>query len=262
MQFSSVDGDDNWHGSPPSNASKTISPERYKLLFFTGILLAIAPWIYHSSVYWRLNNARGELHKIKDKTKKVNEEIQNLAKEAQKKTLQANMLEHENDELLRELRMNGDRVDLGSKMYKEAGELEEITLARIEDVEGAIRSKSKRSVIDQYGDGPYHVNVTLAEPPGPGGDRWFVIETASTDLMPHAVDHFLKLVDQKQFDGWTMAHQSTSSQVLHAIATSPEAYKFFGHPENDVLGRLAYTEHSKEYPIRQYSGTFVFGYGD
>jgi cyclophilin family peptidyl-prolyl cis-trans isomerase len=166
-------------------------------------------------------------------------------------------VETNNNELLKVLTRAGDSVDVDSAAYKKAEETEEKYFTRIDEIEQAIQAKSKNTVVKKYGLSPVQVNVTLQADAVTGGDqRWFLVEMAPINVMPHSVDFFLGLVEKKFYNGMTLLKQTTGSPTLHTAEIDTNTMQFVDR-RRDQLSRLAFPEHSDDYPVQKYSVAFT-----
>jgi len=256
--------------------SSSSSSNRFnKLAFLLGLVLMVAPWFYHSSLNWTILSLREDILVMQDKQDGLLRDIRTWTGQLDDLKRQSKPLEDGNDALLQKLRAVGDTVDTDSNQYRQAEQQENAYLDRIEQLEETIQRRSVRDVTLRYGEGPYRINVTLTEgmasQQGNGGapdnHRWFVIETAPTSLMPHAVDLFTRMaVDYKLYDGLTLlvphhGSDNAESSLLHTVALSATTYEYLDkHFEASVpnlVPKLAFAEHSDRYPIEKYSVAFA-----
>ena len=76
----------------------------------------------------------------------------------------------------------------------------------------------------------------------------FVIEMALLLEMPHAVLHFLQMVELKLWDGLSLIHGSDSDDIL-ATPMTVDKHQWAGKRFEDAnLTRMAFTEFSPTYP--------------
>ena len=76
----------------------------------------------------------------------------------------------------------------------------------------------------------------------------FVIELASVEEMPHAVHHFLQMVDRRLWDGLSFVHGKDSDVVL-ATPMVLSSHEWVGKRFVDAnLTQMAFTEFSESFP--------------
>jgi hypothetical protein len=266
---------------------------RRHLMFPLGMLLAVAPWIYHSSINWRIRSLKSSIVIIQRESKKLHDHLEHFSERYRQQKQKILSLEHENSELLKSLAAEGEEqgdVDAleESNYYVEAEQTENLYIERINTLEEAIQNRSKRHAAEKYGEGKYLVNVTLTEASllsssqspynrqqqdsmkqgyASVEQRWFLIETAPINLMPHAVDHFIRMVEVQLWDGLSMSAGvslgGSNSNLIHSTTVSADTNQYLQHyyEEHAENGNhqttLAFAEHSAEYPIEKYSGEYL-----
>ena len=76
----------------------------------------------------------------------------------------------------------------------------------------------------------------------------FVIQMALLDEMPHAVNHFLRMVELKLWDGLSLVH-GADSDIISATPLEVDTHQWAGQRFEDAnLTRMAFTEYSTTYP--------------
>lgn len=99
---------------------------------------------------------------------------------------------------------------------------------------------------NRFGDGPHRVKVTLED--NNGTFNTFVIELAMLIEMPHAVHHFLQMIDLQLWDGLALVH-GTESDIIKATPLSLDTHQWAGQRFVDSnLTQMAFTEFSSTYP--------------
>ncbi len=98
-----------------------------------------------------------------------------------------------------------------------------------------------------FGKGPYYVEFKVSID---GSSKWFTIETAPNDAMPHAVYYFLDMVDKKTWDNTVFVHNE--DRILSSVLASPEGED----KKHLVENTLAFPEYSDSFPHEKY--TFGF----
>jgi hypothetical protein len=103
-------------------------------------------------------------------------------------------------------------------------------------------------MMQRYGSGPYRIRVQVRD--DANVRSFFVIETALSIEMPHAIDHFLRMVERNLWDGLALVYE-TSSKVIMAtpISLDDDIHSWAG--ERFVranLTHMAFTEYSPTFP--------------
>ena len=93
-----------------------------------------------------------------------------------------------------------------------------------------------------------------------GKSSSFVIRMANIVEMPHAVNHFLRMVEEKLWDGLSFVHEYGSHVVMATPLTKDASHTWAGQRFSDAgLTHMAFTESSTSYPpphLRKYSVAF------
>jgi hypothetical protein len=237
--------------------NKRAPSDHSKLILALGFLLIVAPWIHHSSLQWRLSSLGSEVTDMQTGRKKLLSDLKRATESLRKAKGEISKMETENSGLVGDLSAHGDFADVESNVYAESEELEEKFIERIEQLESAVQKRSARSVLAKYGIGPFYIKVTLTDDAGSGKGNAFVVETAPLQLMPHAIDHFLQMVEHKLWNGLTMVHRYTGSDVIHSsplVADTGQVDEKRFKKAN--LTHMSFSEHSTEYPMEKYSVVF------
>lgn len=101
--------------------------------------------------------------------------------------------------------------------------------------------------LNRYGNGQYRFKVNVRDT----RDilRYFIIETAMLAEMPHAIDHFFKMIEQKLWDGLVLVHEPHSLVVSANPETTDDTHAWAGKRFVDAnITHMAFTEHSQTYP--------------
>lgn len=240
-----------------SSRNKKAPTDHSKLILCLGFFLIVAPWIHHSSLQWRLSSLGSEVTDLQMGRKKLISDLKRATDSLRKTKEEIKTTETENSGLVADLSAHGDNADVESNVYVESEELEEKFIKRIEQLERAIQKRSARSVLNKYGTGPFYIKVTLTDDAGSGKGNAFVIETAPLNLMPHAIDHFLQMVEHKLWDGLNMVHRYIGSNVIHSSPQVTETGKSDEKRfQKAKLTQMSFSEHSGLYPMETYSVAF------
>ena len=77
----------------------------------------------------------------------------------------------------------------------------------------------------------------------------FVIETAMVAEMPHAIDHFARMVENELWNGLALIHESNSEIISATPMLTDETHAWAGKRFVDAnLTHMAFTEHSPTFP--------------
>lgn len=111
----------------------------------------------------------------------------------------------------------------------------------------ALQNATRRLLKARYGPGPtYKVALRLQFPKSMGGDEEsLVVETASLELMPHAVHVFLDSCVTRRSETWSGAFHRNAGHVLQAYVKAEGAKG------------LAYQEYSPDFPHKKYTLGFA-----
>ena len=105
-----------------------------------------------------------------------------------------------------------------------------------------------------FGPGPFRIRIELASEPV---NEYFIVETAPLSIMPHAVYHFLKMVQHNLWDGLSMVSRSSEpilqATPLNALTNTWEDKRF----EDANVTHMAFTEYSFDYPPKKYTLAFA-----
>lgn len=155
-------------------------------------------------------------------------------------------LDHENDKMFRILQKNGATADLENEQYAQIEQVEDAMLVRIDDLEKHIKENSAKAVVESYGGGPHRVDVVVKDQAGVSSK--FVIQMALLLEMPHAIHHFLQMVELKLWDGLSLVN-GIDSEIVTATPVSLEGHEWGGKRFVDAnLTQMAFTEFSETFP--------------
>lgn len=142
----------------------------------------------------------------------------------------------------------GTIADMESEEYQALEEEEELLVERIDQLEKHIQQSAiKRLSESRYGYGQYRFKVNVRDQQ----DRlsYFVIETAMLAEMPHAIDHFFKMIEKKLWDGLSLVHEPRSHIISAEPVMADETHAWARQRFVDAeLTHMAFTEHSPTYP--------------
>lgn len=79
--------------------------------------------------------------------------------------------------------------------------------------------------------------------------KFFVIETAMVVEMPHAIDHFARMVENELWNGLALVHESNAEIISATPMLTDETHAWTGKRFVDAnLTHMAFTEHSSTFP--------------
>lgn len=214
-----------------------------------------------------------QIQEFQAEQRNVVQKIESVTKSVRQTNSKIHSLHKENDSRMKELRENGGSyttLTVGTRQYEKVEQTEEALVRRLDLLEQHIQRTSAKLAVQAFGDQPHRVQVTITDMRDLVSS--FVIELAPLSEMPHAVYHFLRMVDLNIWDGLSFVlgegavHSTSAAAVdywvakpmkigLHDDYHSWENYRF----ESANLTHLAFTEHSTNYPGKgQYKYSVAF----
>ena len=160
-----------------------------------------------------------ELAALQVDTKLLIKSYQDKQKELGKATIMTGHLEREirqNEVFKRDLALAIKAEVNGPEIYNNGF----LIMKRMSQLQSEIQSISRREALESFGPGPYRIKIVVAflDENGKALERGsFTVELASLDHMPHSVEHFLKMVDQKLWDNTALVRQA--NHIIHASPT-------------------------------------------
>lgn len=246
---------DAW-SSPTFNDKQYGSNITQKWLIFLGIALIIAPWMSYLSTYNRITSLTQSIEDLQQRRKTLTKDLRKARSSVKKLKEDTTKMEANNKDMLTQLRAAGDEVDPENNAYVEAEKLEEGYVARIDQLEQTIQKRSAHRLLQNYGEGPYRVKFTLTDTFDVYGDSFF-IETTRRDVMPHAIEHFLEMVNRRLWDGQSIHHRGEGSNLLHIMTLNGHTQEWSDASFRAAnLTTLAFAEYSDLYPVQKYSVAF------
>jgi len=149
----------------------------------------------------------------------------------------------------------------------------EVMVKQVYALEKHIQQQSKREVIERYGPGPHFVRFEVVfmnqlenfRITNYAGSSWeqhgiqksnFTLELASLDIMPHSVNLFLDMIDQKLWDETVFVHNAE-----HVLEASPTTF-YNGQSKRHLFkekgtSNVVFQEYSDRYPHLKYTVGFA-----
>lgn len=209
-----------------------------RVLTWTLFAVAVMPWLGHSSQNRQVRSLQKTLQGLMREHRKLLAGLEHLGDDMSRTARLAREIELDNKELTGLLAsasaslsldpsddasvdIDGSTMPLSTlSLYREAEDLENAYLARIEHMEESIQARSLERIVKSYpqvlgtnynsegGDGKLYVGIRL-ERLGLGAGNvtasssqqssTLVLETEPIDSMPHAIDYFLRLAVEAQY---------------------------------------------------------------
>jgi len=110
---------------------------------------------------------------------------------------------------------------------------------RIDAMQKSIQQTHKRELISRYGEGPYRIEVQVLVQ---GVEKYFTIELAPVELMPHSVHTFMEMIQYKVWDDTMFIHK-----VSHVVLAAPIDEEG-GSKKIEHAKQLLFPEYSDEFP--------------
>jgi cyclophilin family peptidyl-prolyl cis-trans isomerase len=208
-------------------------------------ILVLLPWITIKRSEWQLLSVKDELGTMRNEQKTLFRKLDKTTGILRDLGRDSERLGHDNDKLFRVLQKNGVTPDLENEQYAQVEQVEDAMLKRIDDLEKHIQENSAKAVVDAYGIGPHRVQVIIKDQADVSYK--FVIELAMLMEMPHAVHHFLRMVDLRLWDGLSLVH-GIGLDYLMATPMTLDSHEWERKRFVDAnLTHMAYTEFSETY---------------
>jgi cyclophilin family peptidyl-prolyl cis-trans isomerase len=242
------------------------------------VLLLVSPWIFSHKINDDIARYYNQVQEFKTEQRNLVQQIDDMTKSVRETNTKIHGLNKDNDLRFKELRENGGlftKLTLKTDEYDAVEKAEEVLIRRLDDLEHHIQQTSAKLAVQKFGAAPHLIKVTVTDIRAATSS--FVIELAPLSEMPHAVYHFLQMVDQNLWDGLsfmlgqgTVTSSTTSEAAMdYWVAQPMRMDKEHGHNtwesqrfEVANLTHLAFTEHSTNYPAQgkyKYSVAF-FGH--
>jgi len=228
------------------------------------LVLIMLPWIPNQFVRNQIRTKKLAIETIiqeqKDRVESLDETTQKIKEIKQ----EIESLHRDNELSFQELKQNGKTpgnlaagdegvagvssvTDMESEEYAALEMEEEVLVNRIDRLERSIQQSAVKRLGDRYGNGQYRFKVNVRAQDGTY--KFFVIETAMLVEMPHAIDHFFRMIEKKLWDGLALTHEPNASIVSAMPMMADNSHTWVGERfVNANLTHMAFTEHSPTYP--------------
>jgi cyclophilin family peptidyl-prolyl cis-trans isomerase len=121
-----------------------------------------------------------------------------------------------------------------------------------------VQALSRTEIFEKFGNQVHLVEMELIFPDNNSGPRFFTIEMAPTDLMPHSVHTFLEMVNARLLDGCSFI-----LNALNVVKAAPLPYD--GRSASDKakafsdkgLESVVFKEYSENFPHKKYTVGFA-----
>ncbi len=155
--------------------------------------------------------------------------------------------------------------EMGSTLNNAEKELQSCK-TETESIIDKVDFRSRRNVLKQYGPGPHYVRMAIASSPSSPDaiNGNILLKLAPLDMMPHTIDMFLKLIEEKLYVGGTFILARD-----HILAAGP--FDLVDGEKNQRMeeemvqegyfpnGALLFQQYTDDYPHRKYSVGFNKG---
>lgn len=150
-------------------------------------------------------------------------------------------------------------IDSSKLPESERNKREKAQMFRAAKLKERIQEISKRELLDRFGQGPHRVEFELAffdHAEANVLSNKFVVEMASSDLMPHSVLLFLEMIQHKLWDNTAIVHNKD-----HVVTASPTNF-YTGESKNAEfdeagLSRVSFQEYHEHFPHEKYTLGFA-----
>jgi len=229
------------------------------------------PWIPCCFVRKNVQSKKVEILTIIGEQKKLVTGLDETTAKIKEVKLDLEMITNDNELSYQEIRRNGntpeilaasvegeeEKIDTGAaavsasdmegEEYEKREEEEEVLVQRIDTLEKSIQKSAQKRLNERYGNGNYRFKVNVRDQKG--DLSWFVIETAMLVEMPHAIDHFFKMVENNLWDGLALVHEPHSLIATATPMMMDESHTWAGQRFVDAnITHMAFTEHSPTFP--------------
>ena len=160
-----------------------------------------------------------------------------------------------NDSLAKELAKTNVLVDTHAENYEALEKQEEAMLKRIDDLEANIQKNSRFSITQDYGKGPFKVELVVRSKLHMRIVRQTIVfELAPLSAMPHSIHHFARMLTKRLWEGMAFMPKQGRIQAspIDMETLDNMDWKF----ENAKLKSLSFAEHSPDYKCGSYSVGF------
>mmetsp|Transcript_18770 Transcript_18770/g.45329 ORF Transcript_18770/g.45329 Transcript_18770/m.45329 type:complete len:420 (-) Transcript_18770:85-1344(-) len=253
----SVVGDDELKYNHPSSGKNRFLSMRDVLYYrvLPCLILMILPWIPAQMTRSTVNSKQREIQSMMDEQKDLVSQLDEVTENI--RTLEENVvsLTRDNELSFQELERSGKLLktqEIQNKDgYEEQEEEEEALVQRIDDLEKVVKLSASRRLEQRYGSGVYRMRVNVRDETGKASS--FVIQTADVMELPHAIDHFVRMVESKLWDGLTFVHEYDSKVVMATPMTQDASHTWAGQRFTDAnITHMAFTETSVSFPPPHY----------
>lgn len=228
------------------------------------LILILLPWIPNQFVRHQIRSKKHEIETLIQDQKDLVERLDTTHDKIKELKLEVEHLHKDNELSYQELKFNGKSpenlaagdkeatggstiTDMESEEYAKMEEEEEVLVNRIDRLEKSIQKSAVKRLGARYGNGRYRFKVNVRD--RKNSLNFFVIETAMLDEMPHAIDHFFRMIEKKLWDGLALTHEPNSQIISATPMKADESHTWVGQRFVEAnITHMAFTEHSPTYP--------------
>lgn len=234
-------------------------PLSRKWLWIAALLIFL-PWGMYSQTAreWKIMTA--DMKKLRDSHKEITNKLK--AKTQLISAFEANKkhIETANNALVSDVRDTGSLANTHAENYDALEKREEALLGVIDELESHIQSNSQFAIKEDYGEGPYQVEVTLTAKTRTRASTLepIVFELSPLNAMPHSVHHFLQMVQKELWNEMSFMPQQSARHRIHASPVEINTLNRMDWKFKDAkLSNLAFGEQTAPNSCGPYSVGFV-----
>jgi len=249
LSFSILEQDEGDGKYNRKTSGRLLSKDVFYWRILPCLVLMVLPWIPCQRRYWQIKSRRATINTLLKEQKDMVQQLDDVTGSIQDLKKEIDVLTKDNELSYQEIYRNGKGlvIDVESEEYEELEEEEEGLVNRIDRLETAIQEVSFQRLTEAYGGGAYRLRVGVIDEVG--GKSYFIIETAMVMDMPHAIDHFMRMVEKRLWDGLALVHEPHSKVITATPMTMDDSHTWAGQRFTDAnLTHMAFNEYSSVYP--------------
>jgi len=241
------------HGYLYSGVSTVPIPRKW---LYLAIVVFLLPWGLYSRTTSQFMSLTEDVIRFQDSQNIMSDQITMKRQLMVAFASDMEQLKVSNDSLSSDLqKIVVQAVDTTAGNYEKLEKKEGAMIKCIDDLESHVQENSRLAIEQDYGTGPYQVELTLRSKIHMRVElQTIVIQLAPLNLMPHAVHHFLRMLKERLWEGMAMMPQQSAPHRLQASPVDMETLETMDWRfENAKLKNLVFAEHSPDYRCNSYS---------
>eukprot|EP00980_Cylindrotheca_fusiformis_P011466 scaffold2659_cov107-Cylindrotheca_fusiformis.AAC.9 len=210
------------------------------------VILIFIPWIPNIGHINTLKAQRYQLELAIAAQHDFATELHDLSDDINGAKEKLHAITNRNEKAYRRLKKLHGELDLDSEKYLKAEKTEEVLVNRIERIEKTIQANDRKQIQRKYGNDQVKVEIELQY-----GEEVPSIVTLelNSKTMPHASNHFLKMVESNLWEGLPLARGMYNQFVASPSAMDEHHHSGISKFATANLTHLAFQEYEK--PILQ-----------